>query len=89
MNKKNMRSFFTLNNIKYLFYKWDNYIYFVILIYLSISFEIKAVYAMEHMKQGIYYAKIQFNFVSLRNYILHNTQISENGLKKKLKFYLV
>lgn len=44
---------------------------------------------MEHMKQGIYYAKIQFNFVSLRNYILHNTQISENGLKKKLKFYLV
>jgi len=92
MNKKSMRSFLTLNNIKYLCHKWNKYIYLVIfvIIYLviqincSISFEIKTVYAMEEIKKGLYYAKIKFDFVSLRDYCLKNTQICENRLNDVL-----
>mgnify|MGYP005845237049 CR=1 FL=1 len=86
----------TLNNIKSLFFKWNFYIYFVlfvILIYININYTIKTVYAMEHIyswKHGIYYVRIKFNFISLRNFILcthdiHHTQMSKKDLIRILK----
>jgi len=78
IKENQMKLILTLNNLKFLFLKWDyfiNLILFVILIYVNFNFTIQTVYAMEHIhlwKNGIYYTNGQFDSKLLRSFIFYN-----------------